>query len=190
VHAKLTVIGIGAWLALGAELSVVSADGGAVRYSARRGDRLVTVFTDPTPLRTGVIDVSVLIQDPDSGKPLLDVPVMVHAERIDHEQKQTSAPATTEAATNKLLRAARLNLAEPGWWRLEVVLEAAEQGPPIRFDVEVGEGMPPWVEASLWIGWPLAAIALFAIHQFLVRRRHHPSTRSALPIRADRPSGR
>jgi hypothetical protein len=171
VPGKLTAIGLLAtWLALGAEVSVATADGGAVRYSERRGGRLVTVFTAPTPLRTGVVDVSVLLQDANSGKPLLDVPVMVHAERIDHEQR-ISIPATTEAATNKLLRAAQIDLTAPGRWHLEVVVEGSSPGPPIGFDVEVAEALPPWVETSLWIGWPLAAIALFAAHQFLVRRR-------------------
>jgi hypothetical protein len=172
VPGKLTAIGLLAtWLALGAELSVATADGGAVRYSERRDDRLVTVFTAPTPLRTGVVDVSVLLQDASSGKPLLDGPVMVRAERIDHAQARISIPATTEAATNKLLRAAQLDLATAGPWHVEVVVEGLGPGAPIEFDVEVAESLPPWVETSLWIGWPLAAIAFFAVHQFLVCRR-------------------
>jgi hypothetical protein len=172
VPGKLTAIGLLAtWLALGAELSVAAADGGTVRYSERRDDRLVTVFTAPTPLRTGVVDVSVLLQDANSGKPLLDVPVMVHAEPVDHAEQRISMPATTEAATNKLLRAAQFDLTAPGRWHVEVAVDGLRPEAPIEFDLDVAESLPPWVETSLWIGWPLAAIALFAVHQFLVHRR-------------------
>src|SRR6202162_2952447 len=67
VCGKLTAIGLlVTWLILGSEVSVASADGGAVRYSERHDDRLITVFTDPTPLRAGIVDVSVLIQDANS----------------------------------------------------------------------------------------------------------------------------
>ncbi len=54
-----------AWIVLGAATSVAWADGGAVRFLERRGDRLVTVFTSPTPLRAGPVDVSVLLQRAD-----------------------------------------------------------------------------------------------------------------------------
>lgn len=166
----LAVIGLSTcWLSPGIKPSVAKADGGVVRYSERQRDRLITVFTDPTPLRTGAVDVSVLLQDAESGKPLLDVPVVVRAECLDHAPQRTSARATTEAATNKLLRAAPLNFTLPGRWHLEIDVEGI--GPPIGFDVEVAEAPPPWMATGLWIGWPLAAIGLFAVHQVLVHRR-------------------
>ncbi|HEV3303583.1 MAG TPA: hypothetical protein VG055_28285, partial [Planctomycetaceae bacterium] len=85
----LGVIGIfSVWLALGAETSVARADGGTLRYSGRCGDRLITVFTDPTPPRAGLMDVSVLIQEASSGKPRPDVPVTVQAHLVDHPQEQ------------------------------------------------------------------------------------------------------
>jgi hypothetical protein len=179
VDGKFAVIGmVAAWLALGAEATVATGDGGAVRYSERRGDRLITVFTAPTPLRPGIADVSVLLQDANLGKPLLDVPVIVYAHPIRHPQGRFRTPATTDAATNKLMRAAQLHLSEPGPWRLELVVEDSRQWPPIGFDVDVAEALPPWMQMGPWIGWPLAAIGFFAIHQLLVRRRlRHINTR-------------
>jgi len=41
-----------------------SRDAGAVRVSQRHGNRQITVFTDPTPLRAGPVDVSILVQTP------------------------------------------------------------------------------------------------------------------------------
>jgi hypothetical protein len=174
VQAKWTLIGmLGAGLALGVGPSVAAADGGTVRYSGRQADRVVTVFTDPTPLRTGLVDVSVLVQDANSGQTLADVPIIVHAESIDHSKQRITVAATVEAATNKLLRAAQVDLASPGRWHLEVDVDGSGQKLAIEFDVEVAEGLPPWVEMSLWIGWPLAAIGLFGVHQVLVHRRTH-----------------
>ena len=173
MHAKWTFIGLLVGLVLGVGPSVAVADGGTVRYSGRQADRLVTVFTDPTPLRTGLVDVSVLVQDAKSGQALGDVPVVVSAEPIDHSQQPVAVTATAEAATNKLLRAARFDLPSPGGWHLEVDVDDSGRKATIDFDVEVAEGLPPWFELGLWIGWPLAAIGLFGVHQVLVHRRTH-----------------
>jgi hypothetical protein len=136
---------------------------------------LITVFTDPTPPRSGVVDVSVLIQEASSGKPRPDIPVIVEAQRVDHPQKQIRAPATTEAATNKLLRAAQLDLAA-GRWHVDIVVEDLGRVSPSGFDIDVAEGLPPWIQMSFWIGWPFLAIGLFVMHQFLVRHRPRVDT--------------
>jgi hypothetical protein len=151
--------------------SVLHADGGAVRFSGRYGNRRITVFTAPTPLRAGLVDVSVLVQEADSGRPLPDVPIVVRAHPLHQAQGRISAPATTAAATNKLLQAASVPLSEPGWWHVEVVVQGVGAGSPIGFDVAVTEALPPWLNLSIWIGWPVGAIGLFAVHQWLVQRR-------------------
>jgi hypothetical protein len=152
---------------------IARGDGGAVRYSELHLDRIVTIFTSPTPLRTGPIDISILLQDADTGMALTNVPIDVHAELLDARgvrQMALDARATSNAATNKLLCAAELNLPKPGRCRIEVSVKGLSSG-PIGFDVDVEEGLPPWVETSIWMGWPLVAIALFAIHQSLVCRK-------------------
>ncbi len=58
----ILIIGLTLWLDLGAN-SAVFGDGGAVRFSGQQGDWRITVFTSPTPLRAGPVDVSVLVQD-------------------------------------------------------------------------------------------------------------------------------
>jgi hypothetical protein len=158
-----------AWLAP----SFAWADGGTVRCSELQGGRRVTVFTAPPTLRAGLVDVSVLVQDAESGTPLLDVPICVTAYPVDQPERRTSMPATALAATNQLLRAASMHFSEPGWWRVEVVVQGPAPPQAIGFDVEVADAPPPWLDLSLWIGWPLLAIGLFAVHQWLVRRRSH-----------------
>jgi hypothetical protein len=54
------------------------ANGGIVRISSQPlGPWFVTVYSSPTPLRTGELDISVLVQD--STDALVDVPIAVNA---------------------------------------------------------------------------------------------------------------
>jgi hypothetical protein len=170
MRGNLGLIGLlTAWLALAASTSAARADGGTVRYSGRSGDRLVTVFSDPTPPRSGIVDISVLVQDAESKKPLLNVPLIVQTHRVDDEPLQIRARATSEAATNKLLRAAPLELAT-GRWHVEILVGDSAESSPVAFDLDVAEGLPTWTQTSLWIGWPFAVIGLFLAHEFLTRR--------------------
>ncbi len=160
-----------ACLALTTEASVVRGDGGEIRFSGRRANRLITVFTAPTPLRAGPADISLLVQDAESGRPLLDDSITVEVYQVDRPQSGTSVPATSQAATNKLLRAAWFQLSEQGPWHVVVTVNDLVASPPIEFDMDVAAPPPPWLELSVWIGWPLAAIGLFAIHQAAIHRR-------------------
>ena len=113
--------------------AVAHADGGIVRLCEVRAGRRITIFTAPTFLSTGPMDVSVLVQDVASGKPVLDVPIVVSAYPITDPRRRISVRATTDAATNKLLQAAQLALPEAGMWHIEVSVEGAHQEIPARF---------------------------------------------------------
>ena len=158
------------WLGLGVASAPALADGGTLRFSGRRGDWSITVFTAPTPLSAGPLDLSVLVLEAKTGKPITDLPVAVQAQLVGGAGTAIRAEATTEAATNKLLRAARLDLEAPGRWRFEVTVAGVAQSPPIAFDADVAAPAPPWMSLSLWIAWPLLPIALFAIRQRQSRR--------------------
>jgi hypothetical protein len=144
------------------------ADGGAVRISETRGDAQITVFTAPTPLVVGSADISVLVLDSKSGKPRVDLPIRVSAFPIDHSVRTVRVDATSEAATNKLMRSASVAFAQPGIWEIDVTVEGLG---PLGFGVEVDEPPPPWREMSIWIGWPLLVIAAFAVRQWMTARR-------------------
>src|ERR1019366_4195787 len=145
--------------------------GGIVRLCEVRDGRRITIFTSPTPLRAGPMDVSVLVQDVASGKPVLDLPIVVSAYPIPDPQRSISAHATTEAAINKLLHAAQLKLPESGAWRIEVIVEGAQKEPALSFDVVVAQPPPPWLDMSLWIGWPRLPLRLLPFSPRLLRRR-------------------
>jgi hypothetical protein len=51
--------------------AVALADGGRVVVVERQGDYRISVFTSPEPLRAGPIDISVLLQDAETGQPIV-----------------------------------------------------------------------------------------------------------------------
>jgi hypothetical protein len=144
------------------------ADGGAIRLSERRGGYQVTVFTSPTPLRAGPVDVSVFVQDATTGQPVPEARVSVSVTPRGRPGEATTSPATAEAATNKLYRAAVFDLPEPGWWEMEVLVETGHDPIRVHFDVEAAAPPPRWLALWPWFSWPLVVIALYAAHRFLV----------------------
>jgi hypothetical protein len=143
-------------------------DGGVVRASASAEPYRMTVFTSPTPLRAGVIDLSVLVQDT-TGKPVPDARVLLHVRPAEAGEGGTTHEATREAATNKLYQAAPVELRAGSW---EVVVDVSgEKGTgSLQFDMEVGEALPAWTEMAFWIALPLVPIILFVMVQTSLRR--------------------
>jgi hypothetical protein len=173
---------IGAWLFLGTWCAPAIADGGALRLSETSGGYRISVFTAPTPFRAGPVDVSVLVQDASTGEPVTQVPVTIRMSRSGGPDLEY--PATTEAATNKLFRAAQFDLPGAGRWALQVRVEG-RQGPAlIAGEVEAAEPLPRWPEIWPWFAWPALAIALFSVHQILVRRRTGRVDRGEAPEEA------
>ena len=147
------------------------ADGGTVRLSQRARSYQVTVFTAPTPFRAGPVDVSVLVQDAGTGQVVPQAQVTVWVGQSARSRPAVAYPATTEAATNKLLHAALFDLAEPGWWELEIEVQGPRGSARVRCEVEAAEPWPRWLAFWPWISWPALAILLFGVHQLLVRTK-------------------
>jgi hypothetical protein len=148
-----------------------NADGGAIRLSEQRGPYQITVFTSPTSLRAGPVDVSVLVLDCTNGQPIPDAEVTVRAVRSGKPGEGVFVQATSDAATNKLLQAAIFDLPEAGQWKMEVEVKSRLGETQVQFDLDVAEPLPRWASLWPWIGWPGLVIVFFGLHQWLVRRR-------------------
>jgi hypothetical protein len=175
-ESDMTNIRLIVWLLLASSFilhpsSFLRADGGTVRLSQRAGGYQITVFTEPTPLRAGPVDVSVLVQDAVTKQALPEAQVTVWVGQPARGRAAVPYPATTEAATNKLLRAALFELPEPGWWELEVVVEGLLGPGRVRCTVEAAEPAPRWLAFWPWVSWPAFVILLFGVHQLLVRSK-------------------
>ena len=155
------------WLMLSTWCSTAGADGGTMRLSATKGGYQITVFTAQPPSRAGPVDISVVVQDRLTGMPLTQTRVTVRMSRPG--QPSLEYPATAEAATNKLFQAALFELPEAGRWRMEVEIESAHGSAMIAGDVEAAAPVPRWQELWPWFGWPVLAVTLFGLHQFLSR---------------------
>jgi hypothetical protein len=149
------------------------ADGGAVRLLERVGNYQIAVFTAPTPLRAGPVDVSVLVQNADSHEPISGAQVTIKATQQDEPEVTVSHLATTDAATNKLFQAAILDLSAAGRWELEVSVDGSLGTAQARTEVEVAEPLPPYLALWPWVCWPIVPILLFAVYQRFARRRSH-----------------
>ena len=158
--------------------SRAQADGGLVALHQEAGPFVVTVFTAPGPLRAGPVDISVLVQDRASGQPVLDGEVFVRLKSPGG--KTLIARATREAAQNKLLYSALMNLPEAGQWELEVTIK---QGKEIASIVgQVSAATPTPFLLSYWrsLLLPPIVIAVFALNQWLKRRSAHRENDSNL----------
>lgn len=144
----------------------VLANGGIARLvRAPVGPYLVTVYSSPTPLRTGEVDVSVMVQD--STNELVDVAIEVEAVPLRVEEGGPSPEtvrreATRQQATNKLFKAAKFDIEAPGDWRFRVRVESAGE---VEFEAPVVRSTildRPYLLAVLilapvlLIGWLLA----------------------------------
>jgi hypothetical protein len=151
--------------------SPARADGGTLCLVERAGPYQVAVFTAPTPLRAGPVDVSVLVQDAATGAHVPAARVTIRLTPAGRRGPVLEYPATEEAATNKLFRAAVFELPSAGRWEVEVRVEGPGGAARVRCEVEAGEPLPRWLTLWPWVGWPALAIGLFAVHQALARRR-------------------
>jgi hypothetical protein len=149
--------------------SFLRADGGTVRLSEQQGEYRITIFTSRTPLRAGPVDVSVLVQDAATGELAAGVQVTLNVVQRGSACVVFRGPATTETATNKLYREATFDLPEPGWYSVEVSVAGIAGKAQVRFELEAAEALPSWLAMLPWFGWPVVAIALFSVHQLLVR---------------------
>jgi hypothetical protein len=157
------------WIALGIVgfAATARADGGLIRAQQHAGTCVLTVFTSPTPLRAGPADISVLVQNAETGAALTDEPILIRASN-GNPGDSIVAEATSASSTNKLMQSAKLVLPAAGAWTIRV--SGAIDGQPIEieFVAAVEPPLPPWMAFWRLLLLPPAAIGLFAIHRLLV----------------------
>ena len=132
------------------------ADGGAVILSrAPAGPYHVSVWVEPSPPRSGIVDLSVAIMKPETGRPALgtDVQVSVTSPRGAH----STASLERGAGGNLLIHHGNLDLGEPGRWRflLEVVGPAGSGASAFELNAIPSAG---WTRIAAWVAALLAVV--------------------------------
>jgi len=147
------------------------ADGGTVQFSRQVGDMRFTVMTDPTPLRVGIADVSIMLQDARSGAVIHDGRATVIFSHAADPPLSMRGEATRAAATNKLLRAAQLDIPRPGKWQCEVEFVTSEATIRVQEVLNVAERPDRWRAAAPWLFAPLVPMGLYVVAEWLASRR-------------------
>jgi len=159
-------------LCLGSRLAPAWADGGTVRLVERHGNRQISVFTSPNPLRAGPVDISVFVQDLATGAPIDDARTTVTLTASGQAEATIHAVASTEAATNKLLQSALVELPAAGTWNVQVRSTSADNEVLVSFTMTAGPALPRWLSQWVWFSWPAVAVLLFGVHRYLAARAH------------------
>ena len=178
-------------LLFGLSLNNARADGGVIRLHEAKGPFLVTIFTAGEPVQEGLCDVSVLVQQRDSGDAILDASVdllvapqplsgaqpigqlcglpgaALLRQRAGQAATQSSVRATRAQAANKLLYAAPIRFGVPGNWTLDAIVTRGSDSAKVSCVIAVG---PPvgWLIGLLpYLLVPPVIVTLFAINQSL-----------------------
>lgn len=147
-----------------------AADAGLLRLSEQSGPYRISVFSDPTPLRSDTASLDILVSRRSDGRPLRPAEVWV---TIDFAGAAGPAPTQRFRATRR-----------PGGLVYEVTLPEAPAGPvkftievtgatgtaTVGFVAEVAKAEAFWRREALALSVPPVGIALFALHQHLARR--------------------
>ena len=166
------------WVAIAGFAGMIRAhaDGGAVQFEKSAGPFVITVFTTPNPLRAGPVDLSLLIQSRDSQQPVLDCQAFVQLRK--EGAMRIRSEATHEAAQNKLLYAAPVKVPEPGLWELEVAIQRGDDSIKVAGEISVAPANPVLLVYWRSLILPPLFISLFAVNQWLKRRRVKGDKRS------------
>jgi hypothetical protein len=150
--------------------ATVWADGGTVQLRKEAGDLVITVFTSPSPLSVGPVDISLLLQNRDGLEPVLDANVFVFL-RENASGAEFQAHPTREQATNKLLYAAPVMFSKAGRWEIAITVERNGQETGVGGILDVAPTRNKAVSYAGYIAFPPIVIVLFVVRERLIRRR-------------------
>jgi hypothetical protein len=151
-------------------INFAHADGGAVCLREGSGAFLVTVFVAPEPAQAGPIDMSVLVQDRQTGAVILDAKVDLAVRRVGGGDTGLRTRATREQSTNKVLQSGRIDLPTSGLWALRVFVSREGDESVFATILPVSPAAPRLIAFWPLLLLPPLAIALFALHQTLLQR--------------------
>lgn len=144
-----------------------------MQFRKTAGPFVVTVFSEPVPLRAGTADLSVMLENAADRSTILDAHVMLRLRKTESGNiVEVAAPASHEHATNKLLYAASVTLPSPGVWQITVDVRKNGDSASASSDLHVLPAELPVKEH-----WPLFAVVpvmilLFVLNQWLKSRRN------------------
>ena len=143
-------------------------DGAHMQLTQAAGPFVITLFTAPTPLRSGPVEVSLLIQTRGDRAPVRDatVDIVLRALAPDAHQEIT-VRAQRGLLPNKLFYSAELVIPTMGRWSIAAHVRDGERAADVSCEVDVAAAMAPLFAFWGFIALPFVAIGVFALHQWL-----------------------
>lgn len=148
-----------------------AADSGEVRRSETVGPYVITVFSAPTPPRVGPFEVNVLVQHAAGGAAVTDAHVVVTVVSLFQAGLTSAANASHERAGSAELYGALFDLPALGEYAVESRLRAGDIETSLHFTVVAEPPPSAWQAFWPYVVLPPAVVVLFAVHQWLKRRR-------------------
>jgi hypothetical protein len=112
------------------------ANGGTLRLAnVPMGAYLVSVFTDPTPVRPDSLDVSVLVVMRGLGGGGEGLDVRLRTRHLEGLRPEEERPATREQADDPRYYAAKFGLGAEGPWEIQVTVRGPEGSGEASFEV-------------------------------------------------------
>jgi hypothetical protein len=144
------------------------ADGGIVLCRRTGAPFDVTVFFAEMPLRPGLADLSVLLEQAEGHSPILDAKVIIE---LEHEGgMMIRAEATRSQARNKLLYCSLIDVPLSGRWKMTVHVIHGNKAAEVLSDLLVAPPQPLLLSYWKLTAAPLVIIILFIVSQWLRRR--------------------
>jgi hypothetical protein len=143
-------------------------DGAHMQLTQAAGPFVITLFTAPTPLRSGPVTVSLLVQTRSDRAPVRDatVDIVLRALAPDAHQEIT-AQAQRGLVPNKLFYSAELVVPTMGRWSIAAHVRDGDRAADVSCVVDVAAAMAPLLAFWGFIALPAVAIGVFALHQWL-----------------------
>jgi len=152
-------------------LGAALGDSGLVRVHETVGPWLVTIMTDPTPLRSGPVDVSILLQEEGTDHIELDATIALSLDHIA-SGLHLELDATRSAADNQLLYAAKFELPEVGEWQVRTKIATPAAHSALSWSFDAAPPLTSWDQAWPWMLPAPAAILLYGANRRLRRKKH------------------
>jgi hypothetical protein len=147
----------------------IRADGGNVLWQRTVGSIAVTAFTTQSPLRSGPADISLLIENNEQSRPILDAQVLVTF------QSETGVTMRTEAthaqARNKLLYCTLIDLPQSGHWKMTLLVMHAAERMEFVSDLAVSQPQSPLIAHWKLMAFPFTIAILFIFQQGIAWKR-------------------
>src|SRR5262252_1877886 len=147
---------------------IARADGGIVLCRRTGAPFDITVFFAEMPLRPGLADLSVLLEQAEGHSPILDAQVIIE---LEHEGgMMIRAEATRSQARNKLLYCSLIDVPLSGRWKMRVHVMHGNQAAEVLSDLVVAAPQPLLLSYWKLTAAPPVIFILFIVNQWLRRR--------------------